>query len=166
MWDPQVYVGGIVDIVDTCDLDKWSKVEIESICKEFGYTEVGKLWFKMPSVNREQSNFHQVVDDEAAMFMTDLVKGYGEIHVFVEHPVHEPLELPVEDFDPLDARLPSSELEGVDAKAFLLVTVSFKVINIMSMLSMVMKSTNLIFHNLEAMIMLNLVMLTMVSHMR
>ena len=39
-------------------------------------------------------------------------------------------------------------------------------INIMSMLSMVMKSTNLIFHNLGAMIMLNLLMLTMVSHMR
>ena len=71
----------------------------------------------MPSVNPEQSNFHQVVDDDAAMFMIDLVKGYGEIHVFVEHPMHEPLELPVEDFDPLAARLPGSELEGADAKA-------------------------------------------------
>ena len=117
MWDPQVYVGGTVDIVDNCDPDKWSKVEIESICREFGYTKVDKLWFKMPGVNLEQSNFHQVFDDDTTMFMTDLVKGYGEIHVFVEHPVHEPLELPVEDFDPLDARLPGSELEGVDAKA-------------------------------------------------
>ena len=107
-----------------------------------------------------------MIDDDTATFMTNLVKGYGEIYVFVEHLVHEPLELPMEDFNPLDARLPSSELEGVDAKAFLLVTVSFKVINIMSMLSMVMKSTNLIFHNLEAMIMLSLLMLTMVSHMR
>ena len=71
----------------------------------------------MLGVNLEQSNFHQVVDDDAAMFMIDLVKGYGEIHIFVEHPVHEPLELPVEDFEPLVARLPSSELEGVDAKA-------------------------------------------------
>ena len=71
----------------------------------------------MLGVNLEQSNFHQVVDDDTAMFMIDLVKGYGEIHVFVEHPVHEPLELPVEDFDPLDVRLPGSELEGVDAKA-------------------------------------------------
>ena len=58
-----------------------------------------------------------MVDDDAAMFMIDLVKGYGEIHIFVEHPVHEPLELPVEDFEPLVARLPSSELEGVDTKA-------------------------------------------------
>ena len=125
-----------------------------------------KLWFKMLGVNLEQSNFHQVIDDDTATFMTNLVKGYGEIYLFVEHLVHEPLELPMEDFNPLDARLPSSEIEGVDAKAFLLVTVSFKVITIMSMLSMVMKSTDLIFHNLEAMIMLNLLMLTMVSHMR
>nr|POE44704.1 hypothetical protein CFP56_77900 [Quercus suber] len=101
MWDPQVYVGGKIDIVDNCDPDKWSKVEIESICREFGYTEVDKLWYKMPGVNPEHTNFHQVVDDDAAMFMTDLVKGYGEIHVFVEHPVHEPVEVP------------DSELEGV-----------------------------------------------------
>ena len=110
-------MGGTVDIVDNYDLDKWSKVEIESICREFGYIEVDKLWFKMPGMNPKQSNFHQVVDDDAAMFMTNLVKGYGEIHVFVEHLVHKPLELPVEDFEPLVVRLPGSELEGVDAKA-------------------------------------------------
>lgn len=88
-----------------------------SICREFGYTEVDKLWFKMPSVNPELSNFHQVVDDDAAIFMTDLVKGYGEIHVFVEHPMPKPLELPMEEFDPFAARLPGSALEGVNAKA-------------------------------------------------
>ena len=118
MWGPQVYVGGTVDIVDNCDPDKWSKVETESICREFGYTKVDKLWFKMSGVNLEQSNFHQVVDDDdAAMFMTNLVKGYREIHVFVEHLVHEPLELPVEDFKPLTARLLGNEVEGVDVKA-------------------------------------------------
>ena len=117
MWNPQVYVGGTVDIVDNCDPDKWSKVEIKSICRELGYTKVDRLWFKMPGVNLKKSNFHQVVDDDATMFMTDLVKGYGEIHVFVEHPVHEPLEIPVEDFEPLAAKLPGSEVEGVDAKA-------------------------------------------------
>ena len=53
----------------------------------------------------------------AVVFMTNLVKGYGEINVFVEHPLHEPLELPVEDFEPLVARQPDSEPEGVDAKA-------------------------------------------------
>ena len=58
-----------------------------------------------------------MVDDDAAMFMTDLVKGYEEIHVFVEHLVYEPLEILVEDFEPLVAKLPGSEVEGVDAKA-------------------------------------------------
>ena len=28
MWEPQVYVGGTVDIMDNCDPDKWSKVEV------------------------------------------------------------------------------------------------------------------------------------------
>lgn len=53
MRDPQVYVGGTVDIMDNCDSDKWSKVEVESICREFGYIIVDKLWFKMPGVNLE-----------------------------------------------------------------------------------------------------------------
>ena len=70
--DPQAYVGGIVDIVDNCDLDKWSKVEIESICRDFGYTAVDKLWFKMSGVNLEQAHFHEVVDDDATVFITDL----------------------------------------------------------------------------------------------
>ncbi|KAK9988999.1 hypothetical protein SO802_029238 [Lithocarpus litseifolius] len=66
----------------------------------------------MSGVNPEQSNFHQVVDDDAAMFMTNLVKGYGEIHVFVEHPVHEPLELPVEDAKTLEVFVSDSELQS------------------------------------------------------
>ena len=36
----------------------------------------------MPGVNLEQAHFHEVVDDDAAVFMIDLVKGYGDIHVF------------------------------------------------------------------------------------
>ena len=72
----------------------------------------------MPSVNPKHANFHQVVNDAvAAVFMTDLVKGHEEIHVFVKHPVDEPFELPVEDFEPLDVRQPSKEPEGVDAQA-------------------------------------------------
>ena len=45
-WDPQAYVGGTVDIVENSDSDKWSKVEIESIYKDFGYTTVDKLGLK------------------------------------------------------------------------------------------------------------------------
>nr|POF18727.1 hypothetical protein CFP56_24955 [Quercus suber] len=46
--------------------------------------------------------------------MTNLVKGYGDIHVFVEHPVNEPVELPVEDLKPLTVRPPGSEPKGVN----------------------------------------------------
>ena len=37
------YVGGVIDVVDNYDLDRWSKVEIESICRDFGYTSVSRL---------------------------------------------------------------------------------------------------------------------------
>ena len=39
----QKYVGGAVDIVDNCDPETWSKVEIKSICKDFGYTSISRL---------------------------------------------------------------------------------------------------------------------------
>ncbi|KAL0014667.1 hypothetical protein SO802_001736 [Lithocarpus litseifolius] len=57
------YVGGAVDIVDNCDPDRWSKVEIESICRDFG----------------------------DAMYLTELVRGHQDIHVYVEHPIHDPI---------------------------------------------------------------------------
>ena len=52
------YVGGAVDEIDNCDLERWSKVEIESICSDFGYTFVSRLWYKMPGVDQELADFH------------------------------------------------------------------------------------------------------------
>ena len=46
--NPQKYVGVEVGVVDDCDPDKWSKVEIESIYREFGYTHVSMLWYRRP----------------------------------------------------------------------------------------------------------------------
>ena len=80
-------VGGEVDVVDNCDPDKWSKVEIEGICRDFGYTSVSRLWYTMPGINQEMGNFQLVVNDDDAMYMTELVKDYEEIHVYVEHPI-------------------------------------------------------------------------------
>ena len=82
-------MGGEVDVVDNCDLDKWSKVEIEGICRDFGYTSVSRLWYTMSDMNQERKNFHLVVNDDDAMYMTELVKGYEEIHVYVEHPIDD-----------------------------------------------------------------------------
>ena len=76
------YVGGKVDVVDNCDPDRWFKTEIEGICREFGYTSVSRIWYKMPGGDLERANFHLIVDDDNAMFMTDLVIGHEEIHVF------------------------------------------------------------------------------------
>nr|POE44831.1 hypothetical protein CFP56_75991 [Quercus suber] len=85
------YVGGAVDIVDNCDPDRWSKVEIESLCKDFGYTSVSRLWYKMPRVDQELANFHLIVDDSDAMYLTELVRGHQDIYVYVEHPIHDPI---------------------------------------------------------------------------
>ena len=84
-------MGGKVDIVDNYDPDRWSKTEIEGICREFGYTSMSKIWYKMPGSDLERANFHLIVDDDDAMFMTDLVIGHEEIHVFLEHPVDNPI---------------------------------------------------------------------------
>ena len=63
-------VEGEVDVVDNCDPDKWSKVEIEGICRDFGYTSVSRQWYIMPGMNQEMANFHLVVNDDDDMYMT------------------------------------------------------------------------------------------------
>ena len=85
------YVGDVVDVVDNYDLDRWSKVEIESICRDFGYTSVSRLWYKMPGVDQELADFHLIVDDSDAMYLTELMRGHHDIHVYVEHPIHDPI---------------------------------------------------------------------------
>ncbi|XP_075675243.1 uncharacterized protein LOC142644540 [Castanea sativa] len=86
--NPLKYVGGEVGVVDNCDPDKWSKVEIEAICRDFGYTHVSRLWYTRPGDN---GVFELIKNDNDAMLMTELVRGHGEIHVYVEHPVHDPI---------------------------------------------------------------------------
>ncbi|KAK9997199.1 hypothetical protein SO802_021885 [Lithocarpus litseifolius] len=89
--NPQEYVGGDVGVVDDCDPNKWSKVEIESICKDFGYSSVSRLWYKMNGDNNEGRKFHLINDNHDVMFITDLVRGHGQTHVYAERPVHEPI---------------------------------------------------------------------------
>ena len=45
------------------------------------------LWYRMPGVNLENASFHMIVNNNDAMLMADLVSGYGEIDLFVEHPI-------------------------------------------------------------------------------
>ena len=80
---------GEVGVVDGYDPDKWSKVEIESIHKDFGYTCVSRLWYTRPRDDQEGRMFHLIKDDKDAMFLTSLVGGHGHIHVYVQHPIHD-----------------------------------------------------------------------------
>ena len=68
------YVGGAVDVVDNYDSNMWSKVEIESICRDFGYTSVSRLWHKMLEVDQELPDFHLIIDDSDAMYQIELVR--------------------------------------------------------------------------------------------
>ena len=82
--NPKKYMRDEVDVVDNCDPNKWSKVEIEGICRDFGYTSISRLWNIMPGMDQERANFHLVVDDDDVMYMTELVKGHEEIHVYMQ----------------------------------------------------------------------------------
>ena len=84
-------MGGTVDVVDNCDPERRSKVEIESICRDFWYTFVSRLWYKMPRVDQELADFHLIVGDSDAMYLTELVMSHQDIHVYVEHPIHDPI---------------------------------------------------------------------------
>ena len=37
---------------------------------------MSRIWYKMPGGDLERANFHLIVDDDDAMFMTDLVIGH------------------------------------------------------------------------------------------
>ena len=89
--NPRKYMGGKVDVVENYDPDRWSKTKIDGICKHFGYTSMSRLYYKIPGKDQERANFHLIVDDHDAMFMTNLVMGHEEIHVFVEHSVDDPI---------------------------------------------------------------------------
>nr|POE81072.1 hypothetical protein CFP56_61672 [Quercus suber] len=45
----------------------------------------------MPGVDQELADFHLIVDDSDAMYLTELVRGHQDIHVYVEHPIHDPI---------------------------------------------------------------------------
>jgi hypothetical protein len=59
--------------------------------RELGYVVISSLWFRVPNISIEDGGLHMVNSDDDAMLMTELVHGYGEIEVFVEHIVEEPV---------------------------------------------------------------------------
>ncbi|GMY05605.1 hypothetical protein FCV25MIE_00848 [Fagus crenata] len=59
--------------------------------RELGYAVISRLWFRVPGISIEDYGLQMVNSDDDAMLMTELVHGYGEIEVFVEHIVEEPV---------------------------------------------------------------------------
>ena len=51
--NPRKCAGGVVEVIDNCDLERWSKVDIEGICRDFRYTSVRRLWYKMPGMTKK-----------------------------------------------------------------------------------------------------------------
>jgi hypothetical protein len=58
---------------------------------ELRYALISRLWFRVPGISIEDGGLHMVNSDHDATLMTELVPGYGEIEVFVEHIVEEPV---------------------------------------------------------------------------
>ena len=52
---------------------------------------MSRLWYRSPEDNEEDQVFQLIKDDHDAMAMTKLVRGHGQIHVYVKHPVYEPI---------------------------------------------------------------------------
>ena len=52
---------------------------------------MNRIWYKMLGNDLERAIFHLIVDEDDAMFMTDLVIGHEKIHVFLKHPVDNPI---------------------------------------------------------------------------
>ena len=45
----------------------------------------------MLGVDQELADFHLIVNESDAMYLTELVRGHKDIHVYVEHPTHNPI---------------------------------------------------------------------------
>ena len=45
----------------------------------------------MLGVDQELADFHLIVNDSDAMYLTELVRGHKDIHVYVEHPIYDPI---------------------------------------------------------------------------
>ena len=45
----------------------------------------------MPGVDQELTDFHLIVNNSDAMYLTKLVRGHKDIHVYVEHPRYDPI---------------------------------------------------------------------------
>ncbi|KAF7138770.1 hypothetical protein RHSIM_Rhsim07G0242400 [Rhododendron simsii] len=89
--NPVRYVEGVVNHVDDCDSDLWSKLEVEDIVERLGYRKYKMLWYRIPGLGLEEGlRVIETETDKDAMHMVAVVKGHGQIEIYLEHVIDEP----------------------------------------------------------------------------
>ncbi|KAH7858261.1 hypothetical protein Vadar_021817 [Vaccinium darrowii] len=52
--NPTRHVNGLVNHLDDCDSDRWSKFEAEDIVQRLGYRRHKLLWFRVPNLSMDE----------------------------------------------------------------------------------------------------------------
>lgn len=86
--NPVRYVEGVVNHVDDCDPDLWSKLEVEDIVESLGYPKYKMLWYRIPGLGLEKG-LRVIGTDKDSMHMVEVVKGHEQIEIYVEHVIDE-----------------------------------------------------------------------------
>lgn len=89
--NPTRYVRGVVNHVNDLDSDKWSKLEMEEIVVNLGYTQWKNIWYRVPGMEMGGGGLRVMFRDSDAMDMASYAKNTGNIEVYVEHTIEEPL---------------------------------------------------------------------------
>ncbi|KAF7126704.1 hypothetical protein RHSIM_Rhsim11G0188900 [Rhododendron simsii] len=89
--NPTRYVRGVVNHVNDLDSDKWSKLEMEEIVVNLGYTQWKNIWYRVPGMEMAGGGLRVMFRDTDAMDMASYAKNTGNIEVYVEHTIEEPL---------------------------------------------------------------------------
>ncbi|KAI8573179.1 hypothetical protein RHMOL_Rhmol01G0258700 [Rhododendron molle] len=82
------YVEGVANHVDDCDLDLWSKLEVEDIVERLGYPKYKMLRYRIHGLGLEKG-LRVIGTEKDAMHMVEVVKGHEQIEIYVEHVIDE-----------------------------------------------------------------------------
>ncbi|KAH7859784.1 hypothetical protein Vadar_005435 [Vaccinium darrowii] len=84
--NPTRYVNGVVNHVDDCHEDMWSKHEAEDIVRRLGYSKHKLLWYRIPNRSLDEG-LRLIANDKDAM----------DITLFTLTP--PPLDTPINEFE-------------------------------------------------------------------
>ncbi|KAH7861243.1 hypothetical protein Vadar_023663 [Vaccinium darrowii] len=86
--NPPRYVNGLVNHVDDCDSDRWSKFEAEDIVQRLGYRRHKLLWYKVPNLSMDES-LRLIHSDQDVVEMSQLGRAHEQIEMYVEHVIKD-----------------------------------------------------------------------------